>query len=109
YRTRLRDAEAERDELRETVSSWQTAELSELATAAGIAKTALTDVGTHVPLESVMGENGLLDGAKVEAAFKSLKADRPHLFERGGAAVASGAETFTASDEPRAASWTDVL
>lgn len=111
YRTRLRDAEAERDQLRETVTSWQSAELTEHATAAGIAKTALADVAAHVPLESVVDENGLLDAAKIDTALQSLRSERPHLFEQTGANVGTGAESFSGNNglEPRAASWADVL
>lgn len=110
YRTRLRDVEAERDQLRSTVTEWQSAELVELATAAGVAKTALGDVAAHVPLESVVGENGVLDSAKIDDALKALKAERPHLFEKRGADLGTGAESFGGSgDEQRTASWADVL
>ena len=110
YRTRLRDAEAERDQLRGTVSSWQGAELAERATAAGIAKTALPDVAAHVPLESVVDENGLLDASKIDAALRSLRTDRPHLFAQVGANVGTGAESFGSGGlEPRETSWADVL
>jgi hypothetical protein len=110
YRTQLRDAEAQRDQLQETVSGWQSAELAELATAAGIAKTALADVATHVPLESVVDEKGLLDAAKIDAALSSLKTERPHLFEQVGANVGTGVASFSQPrEEPREASWADVI
>lgn len=110
YRTRLRDVEAERDQLRETVTGWQSSELSELAAAAGVAETALVDVATHVPLETVVGDGGLLDVGKVEGALKSLKSERPHLFQKAAAEQSTGQASFAGEgDVARSTSWADVI
>jgi hypothetical protein len=110
YRTRLRDAEAELGQLRETVTGWQSSQLSTLAAAAGIAETALGDVPAHVPLESVVGEGGLLDAEKVDGALKALKSQRPHLFQPEPAARGTGTPDFGGEGEQaRSVSWADVI
>jgi len=108
-RGKLRDAEAQRDTLAGTVSGFQQEALRAAATGAGMLPTALLDLGAHVPLESVLGEGGLLDTAKAETALADLKASRPHFFP--SPAGASGASFIGGSGESMApaASWSDIL
>lgn len=110
YRTRLRDVEAELERVRETVTGWQGSELAKLAAAAGVADTALSDVPTHVPLEMVVGDDGLLDTGKVETALETLKAERPHMFQQPQVPATTGAPNFDGAGESKAAtSWADVI
>ena len=108
-RARLRDAEAERDQLRTAVTGWQRAKLTELATHAGVAPTALGDLDTAVQLDSVLDDAGLIDAGKANAALTQLRNDKPHLFRQG--VTTSGVESFTGGQTAAAseASWADVL
>ena len=106
-RGKLRDAEAERERLSGTVSGFQQQALKAHAEKAGVVPSALADLGAHVPLESVLGEDGLLDAEKATAALDALKLSRPHFFP--AVPGSSGAE-FTFTGEPsRTPSWSDVL
>lgn len=109
-RGKLRDAEAQRDTLAASVLGFQQEALRAAAAKSGMVATALPDLGTHVPLESVLGEDGLLDPVKAETALAGLKTSRPHFFP--AAASASGASFAGGSGERYGAgeaSWGDVL
>lgn len=109
-RGKLRDAETQRDALAGTVSGFQKEALAGVATKAGVLPSALADLALHVPLESVLGEGGLLDTDKATAALTDLRVSKPHFFP--ASAGASGA-SFTGSSGERhvaaEASWGDVL
>jgi hypothetical protein len=79
-RGKLRDAEAQRDALAGTVSGFQKEALNGVASKAGVLPSALADLALHVPLESVLGEGGLLDTDKATAALTELKVSKPHFF-----------------------------
>ncbi|WP_104177649.1 hypothetical protein [Cryobacterium sp. Y50] len=110
-RARLRDVEGERDKLSGVVTGFQRSALNDLATEAGVAPTALTDLDAHLQLDQILGDDGTLDAAKTSAALSSLRSERPHLFTQSGAAIASSAESFTGSqtDFQHAATWGDVI
>lgn len=77
YRRQLRDAEAERDRLAETVTRYQRAEAEQYAEAAGMVRGAdLFDLGAD--LASMLAEDGTVDAEKVAATAAALLADRPH-------------------------------
>ncbi len=109
FRTRLRDTETERDALASTVSGFQQTALREAAAKAGLAKTAAGDLDAHLPLADVLGEDGLLDADKTDAALRGLRAERPHLFGAGN--TVSGAESYggAGDDAPQVSNWADVL
>lgn len=106
-RGKLRDAEAERDKLTGTVTGFQQEALRGHATKAGVLPSALADL--PIPLESVLGEDGLVDTEKAAAALTELKASRPHFFparpSKSGSDLAGGGESFGGST----ATWGDVL
>lgn len=109
-RGKLRDAEAQRDALAGTVSGFQKEALNGVATTAGVLPSALADLALHVPLESVLGEGGLLDAEKATVALTGLRATKPHFFPApagsSGANFAGGSgETYGGTQ----ASWGDVL
>jgi hypothetical protein len=109
-RGKLRDAEAQRDALAGTVSGFQKEALTGVAKTAGVLPSALADLALHVPLESVLGEGGLLDAEKATAALTELKVSKPHFFP--AMAGASGANFGGGSGERYSAggaSWGDVL
>ena len=107
-RTRLRDAESARDGLTSTVQGFQRGALADLATGAGFAETALPDLAAHLPLETLLGDDGMLDRDKAGQALAALKTERPHLFG-SQRLTTSGAETFSGGDTARAVTWGDVL
>lgn len=108
-RGKLRDAEAERDGLKGTVAGFQTEALHGVARTEGVLPSALSDLAQHVPLESVLGEGGLLDTEKATAALKELRASKPHFFP--GPAPSSGSNFVGGGEWPTGgeASWADVL
>lgn len=111
-RQRLRDAESARDIAVEQVRSWQGAQFTDLAREAGVVDTALGDVAGLVPLDTLVGDDGLVDGGKVSEALKTLRTQRPHLFAVPPASVGVGGTGFsggTVAGEQPAATWGDVL
>ena len=83
YRTRLRDAEAERDTLRGQVDAMQRAEAERLAADHLTKPDALWKAGVN--LSNVLAEDGTVDPAKVQAAAEGavaelgLETPRSHL------------------------------
>lgn len=71
YRTQLRAAEAEREELRSQVESLQRAQVDAAIAAYGIKPKAVWAAGTA--LADLLGENGLPDAAKVKAAVTAAR------------------------------------
>lgn len=94
------------------VRSWQGTQFADLAREAGVVDTALGDVAGLVPIESLLSDDGLVDGDKASEALKSLRTERPHLFAVMPGSVAIGGGKFTGetlSREPVAPTWGDVL
>lgn len=98
YRVRLREAEAERDSLRERLDRLQRAEVERLASAGGLAVAG--DVWQFgASLDTLRGEDGTIDAETVEGLIAALLRDRPGLrstpvgdvgIGRGGAARGQG-------------------
>jgi hypothetical protein len=71
YRTQLRAAEAEREELRSQVESLQRAQVDAAIAGYGIKPKAVWAAGTA--LADLLGDNGLPDPAKVKAAVTAAR------------------------------------
>jgi hypothetical protein len=83
YRRRLRETEAERDQLRAEVDRLQRAEVERLAGAAGMATPAdLWALGTE--LAFLRGDDGALDAETVNGLVHDVLADRPHWRQNSG-------------------------
>lgn len=76
YRTRLRDAEAARDTLSERLSTMQRREVERLA--AGHLADAADIWRDGLELDTLLGEDGHLDSAKVVEAAKAVRKAHPH-------------------------------
>jgi hypothetical protein len=97
YRTRLRETEAERDQLRERLERYERAEVERLASAAGLAVAG--DVWTFgATLDTLRGETGDIDADTVSGVVEAILKDRPQLraqpvgdlgIGRGGTAAGS--------------------
>ncbi|OBC12614.1 hypothetical protein A5784_32825 [Mycobacterium sp. 852013-50091_SCH5140682] len=70
YRRRLREAEAERDQLAERVTALQRAEVERLATADGLKPAALW---SSTELAGLLDDEGVVDAAKVAAAISGAR------------------------------------
>ena len=82
YRRRLRETEAERDQLRAQLDRLQTAEVERLASAAGLAVAG--DVWMHgAALDTLRAEDGSIDHETVTGLVADILRDRPGL-RRGG-------------------------
>ncbi len=77
YRRQLRDAEATRDTLAARVQKYQTAEAERVAAGPGRLLDA-SDLWRVTDLADVLGDDGELDPAKVNAAVDKLLEDKPH-------------------------------
>ncbi|WP_298442824.1 hypothetical protein [Gordonia sp. (in: high G+C Gram-positive bacteria)] len=82
YRTQLRDAEAQRDQLAERVETMQRTEVERLAADVIAAPKALWAAG--VTLDDLLDDDGMVDAAKVEAATRT--AQKELSLELGGTA-----------------------
>lgn len=79
YRTRLRDTETERDQLRDGLTTQRRTEA--LAGLSGLLADP-EDVGRYVDTASLNGDDGMPDPGKYRAAAEQLAQDRPHLAPR---------------------------
>lgn len=70
YRRRLREAEAQRDQLAGQVEAMQRAEVERLATADGLKPAALW---AGAELAGLLADDGTVDGAKVSAAIEAAR------------------------------------
>ncbi len=80
YRRRLRETEAERDQLRAALGDLQRAEVERAAGERMASGSDVWDAG--VRLEELVGEDGALDDEKVSAAVDGVLEDRPHWASR---------------------------
>lgn len=83
YRRRLREAEAERDSLREQVHGLQRHEVERVATTAATGFRPLVDAtdlwrNPGVSLDRLVTENGRVDPEMVRAAVQIVGAEHPH-------------------------------
>jgi hypothetical protein len=89
YRRRLREAEAERDQLREQVDRLQRVEVARIASGAGLA--VAEDVWMHgATLEALRGDDGGIDSATVEGVVEAILKDRPGLRGQPGGDLGIG-------------------
>lgn len=106
-RSKLREAEAERDKLAGTVTGFRRQAFAAAAKSTQLQDTAVDDALKVVDLEAVLAEDGTVDAAKVKEAMQGLRKSHPHYFKSVGAStIAQG--TAPAGDGLDA-SWSDVL
>lgn len=109
YRTKLREAEAERDSLQGTVTGFQQKAFGEFAKGQAVLDSALDDVSEKLDIGELLDESGQVDQDRAKAALEDLRKSRPHYFTQP--AGQSGAD-FSAgvgeSTKPQA-SWGDLL
>jgi len=109
-RSRLKDAEAERDKLATTVQGFQGDALWSHAKDAGVVESARADLERAVPLADVLGDDGLVDAGKVSAAVQGLRETHRHYFTppsaRSGGDLSGGTGEVPAATQ---ASWGDVI
>ncbi|HEX4187083.1 MAG TPA: hypothetical protein VHY83_04210 [Solirubrobacteraceae bacterium] len=78
YRRRLRDAEGERDQLRERLERYERTEVERIASGAGLAAPA--DVWTFgASLDTLRGEDGSIDAEAGSGLVGEIVKDRPGL------------------------------
>ncbi|MGO2773957.1 MAG: hypothetical protein ACTIB2_11190 [Brachybacterium tyrofermentans] len=109
YRTQLREAEAERDRLAETVQGYQRSTFEEFARGRKVLDSAVDDVADKVNVAELLGEDGRLDEERAGAALEELRTSRPHYFE---AAPRKSSADFTGSaagQGDESASWSNIL
>lgn len=106
-RSKLRDAEAERDRLAETVTGFRRQAFAEAAKAARVQDSAVDDVLKAVDLENVLAEDGTVDAGKVAEAVRALGKSHPHYFKPVGASTI--AQGSAPAGDGLEASWSDVL
>ncbi|OZE85525.1 hypothetical protein CH298_23035 [Rhodococcoides fascians] len=82
YRTKLRAAEVERDQLAATVQTLQRAEVGRLAGAILAQGGDLLELGGH-ELADVLNEDGMVDPERVTELAKELQLSRPRLSKHG--------------------------
>lgn len=105
-RSKLRDAESERDKLSASVTGYQRSAFGEAAKRLNLQPSAVDDALTAVDMSEVLGDDGVVDPEKVGEALVKLKQSKPHYFK--------GVSRVNASDagwagEPSSAAWGDVL
>lgn len=106
-RSKLREAEAERDKLAGTVTGFRRQSFAAAAKSTQLQDTAVDDALKVVPLEDMLGEDGTVDSAKVKESMQALRRSHPHYFEPVPKASSIGQGGAPAGFE--GASWSDVL
>jgi len=102
YRRRLRETEAERDQLRERLDRFQTAEVERLAGDAGLQ--VASDVWTFgATLDTLRGEDGAVDAEAVSGLVGEIVRNRPGLQARptGDLGIGRGASATATLTEPK--------
>ncbi|WP_026820177.1 hypothetical protein [Arthrobacter castelli] len=110
YRTKLRDTEAERDKLSETVGGYQKSAFSDFAKSQRVLDSAVDDVAGSLDVSELLDESGQVDQEKATAALEELKQSKPHYFQRPP--MQTGTDRVGGSGEGNVkpeASWGDVL
>lgn len=83
YRRQAREAQAERDQLREVVTAYRRREAEEAAEAAGLERGGdLFDTG--VDLAELLTDEGTVDAGKVKDAAAAVLSARPHWGRKEG-------------------------
>ncbi len=107
YRRQLRDAEATRDTLAARVQKYQTAEAERVAAGPGRLLDP-TDLWRVTELADVVGDDGELDPAKVNAVVDKLLEDKPHYAEPQTSLDLDLGPRGAVQSKP-AVSWRDVI
>ena len=109
YRTRLREAEQQRDALAERLTSAQRA-VVEASVSGKLASVA--DFWTHTELSTLLDDDGNVDGDKISAAVTELLERAPHYARRQqtlpNAAEVQGGVVIEGGGD-KALTWSDVL
>lgn len=106
-RSKLREAEAERDKLAGTVTGFRRQAFAATAAASKVQESAMDDVLGAVGLDNVLGDDGTVDAEKVQESLQALRRSHPHYFEPIPKASSIGQGGAPAGFE--GASWSDVL
>lgn len=109
YRTQLREVEAERDKLSETVSGYQRASFGEFAREKRVRDSAVDDVAEKVNVAELLDDTGRLDQEKAAAALDELSRAKPHFFEQAPKVSSVDFTGSTAESGGESASWGDIL
>lgn len=112
YRTRLREAEAERDRLAGIVEGMQRAEIEKRATAAqrGWKLHDAADLWrAGVELKDLLAADGTVDQGKVNMAVRQLVEEHPHWGVRIGAIPRDMGQGQRGSTGGGGTSWADVI
>ncbi|HCG56413.1 MULTISPECIES: hypothetical protein [Brevibacterium] len=109
-RTKLRDAEAERDQLATAVKGFRTQAFAAAAKSTQLQSTAVEDALKVVPLEGMLTEDGTIDAAKVKESMQALRRSHPHYFQpvppSSGPGFSGGPDP---SDLNGTAGWSEIL
>lgn len=110
YRTQLREAEAERDTLKGTVTGYQQKGFHEFAKGHSVLDSALDDVTDKLDVASLLSDDGQVDQDKAKAALEDLRQSRPHYFQQP-AGQSGGDFSGSVGEAPpqRETAWGDVL
>lgn len=106
-RSKLREAEAERDKLAGAVTGFRRQSFAATAAASKVQESAMDDVLGAVGLDNVLGDDGTVDAEKVQESLQALRRSHPHYFEPIPKASSIGQGGAPAGFE--GASWSDVL
>lgn len=106
-RSKLREAEAERDKLAGAVTGFRRQAFAATAAASKVQESAMDDVLGAVGLDNVLGDDGTVDAEKVQESLQALRRSHPHYFEPIPKASSIGQGGAPAGFE--GASWSDVL
>lgn len=106
-RSKLREAEAERDRLSGTVSGFRRQAFAAAAKESKVQDSAIEDVLGAVNIDDVLGEDGTVDAEKVEQSLEGLRRSHPHYFHQ--MPRSSGSAEGGAPGGFEGASWSDVL
>lgn len=110
YRAKLRDAEAERDTLKGTVTGYQQKAFHQFAKGQNVQDTALEDVAERLDIASLLGEDGQVDEAAAKTALEDLRKSRPHYFvQSAGQSGGDFAGGMGEAPSRRQATWDEVL
>ncbi|WP_280502433.1 hypothetical protein [Nocardia farcinica] len=108
WRRQLRDVEAERDGLRERVTSYERTEVERLAAGKLADPSDLWTAG--VELDSLRDKSGAIDPAKVAAAAGKVLEEHPHWKRQPRTVTPVGnLRSGASSGEQRSASWADAF
>jgi hypothetical protein len=107
YRTKLREAEAERDRLASAVTTYQRRDAEALVGSRLLSPGDLWVAGAK--LEDLLADDGTVDPAKVDAAVATVLEARPHWKPQGPRVPRDMGQGRRESSSGGGASWADVI